>query len=207
MIHKIIFLNGPPGSGKDQAGIILKRTHGARTYKMSHPMKEALAALFYIDPFQMKEEIEPTKDQRTFDMFECGRDRKIMTWREVQISFAETWARPVFGYDIFGRLAVEYLKQLTSFDMTVITDTGFREETIPIIRHVGHDNCLLIQLMRDECTFEGDSRSYIDVAGFGVTTVELHNRYPLNPTAEMPLTYEMQLVSVVNGWLGIDDGD
>ncbi len=199
-MHKVIFVNGPPRSGKDQAGMILKRTHNVRIYKLSRPMKDALAAFFYIDHFMMKDEIEPNKDTRSAEFGD-------LSWRGIQISFAETWAKPVLGQDILGKLGVMFLKQGTTYDITVITDSGFVEECMPIVKHIGIDNCLLIQLSRDGCTFEGDSRSYIELDNIGVTMIQLHNRYPLVPTDDMPLTYEMQLRSAVNGWLGEDNDD
>jgi len=197
MTHKIIFINGPPHSGKDQASYILKRLYGVRTYKMSRPLKDALSAFFLIDHFTLRDEVEPNKDKK---LPEFGN----LSWREMQISLSEGWAKRVFGPDVLGQCAVRFLRQGTSFDMTVI-ECGFYRECVPIVKHVGSDNCLLIQLSRKECTFEDDSRSYIELSNLGVTTIELDNRYPLNPTADMPLTYEMQLQSAVNGWLGVGD--
>lgn len=200
MRNKIIFINGPPSSGKDTAGRILARTHNARVYRMSRPLKQALAAFFIIDHFRMKDEVEPNKEVPDAEF-------GGLSWRQLQISFAETWAKPLLGHDILGRIAVAFLEQATSFKMTVTIDSGFREECLPVIQHAGTGNCLLIHLVRDGCTYEGDSRSYIELDDLGVTTIQLHNRYPLVPTDDMPLTYEMQLCSAVNGWLGVDDDD
>lgn len=200
MTHKIILINGPPGSGKDTAGHILRRTFNVRLYKMSRPLKEGLREFFGIDPDVMRRSVEPYKDQviyaHSVDIFNG------LSWRQMQISLSETWAKPLLGKDILGRLAVTHLRQPTGLDMTVITDTGFREETLPIVQAFGVNNILLIQLTRKDCTFEGDSRSYIELDDLGVTTVLLDNRYPLIATDDMPITYEMQLGQVVRGWLG-----
>jgi len=196
MIHKIIFVNGPPGSGKDTAGSILRSTFDVRLYKMSRPIKDGLTAFFNISQSTMRSVIEPHKDER--NRVEAFRG---MSWREIQISLAEQWAKRCLGEDIFGRLATTYLGDATSTDMTVITDSGFREECLPVVQQFGPAYCLLIQLMREGCTFEGDSRSYIELDDLGVTTIQLNNRYPLEPTEDMPITFRMQLGQAVRGWL------
>ncbi len=201
MTHKIILINGPPHSGKDEAGKILRRTRGARLYKMSRPLKEGLREFFGLSIDAMKLSIEPNKDEHVVESFRTPRD-SVMSWREVQISLSEEWAKPCFGKDILGRLAVSYLRQPTSFNMTVITDSGFREEALPLIYAFGPENCLLITLSREDCTFEGDSRDYIELDDLGVTTVALNNRFPLIATDDMPITYEMQLSKTVRDWLG-----
>jgi len=196
MTHKIIFINGPPGSGKDTAGKILRRMHDIRLYKMSRPLKEGLREFFSFSTEIMRDHVELFKNEVKVPIFNG------MTWRQVQIKLSEEWAKPLFGDDIFGQLAVNYLQQPTSFLMTAITDTGFRGEALPIIRAFGPDNCFLIQLTRKDCTFEGDSRSYIELDDLGVTTILLDNRFPLQVTDDMPITYEMQLGKTLHGWLG-----
>ncbi len=202
MTHKIILINGPPHSGKDTAGKILRRTHGARLYKMSRPLKDGLREFFGFSIDAMKLSVEPNKDDHVVDLFKVAWNSNILSWREVQISLSEDWAKPLFGDDILGRIAVGYLMQLSSFDMTVITDSGFRDEALPLVTAFGADNILLIQLMREGCSFERDSRDYIKLDDLGVTTIQLNNRYPLQPTDDMPITYEMQLSKAIRDWLG-----
>ena len=209
MTHKIILLNGPPSSGKDTASKIIRYKCGARKYKMSRPLKIGLCEFFQFDVSHAIDQLEPNKDKQVEPLFRTadGGQMDVMTWRQVQISLSETWAKPLFGDDIIGRLAVSYLCKPTSFSLTVISDCGFRHEMIPLIKQFGADNLFLIQLTRDGCTYEGDSRSYVELDDLGVTTVLLDNRYPLKPTDKMPLTFEMQIVSAVNGWLGVEEDD
>lgn len=195
-MHRIIFLNGPPRSGKDEGASIIVRNFPARRYKMSRPLKDGLAAFFGFNHAMMRD-IEANKDEEGIVALFNG-----LSWRQAQISLSETWAKRVFGDDIFGKLAVMYLREATSTDITVISDSGFLHECLPIVRHFRPSQCLLIQLMRDGCTFEGDSRSYIELDEFGVTTVQLHNRFPLVATDKEPITYEMQLCQVVRQWMG-----
>ncbi len=205
MTHKIVLINGPPYSGKDDAGKILRRIRAARMYKMSRPLKDGLREFFGFGIDDVRD-IEAHKDEHVVGLFSPSSPDDVHTiplsWRDVQISLSETWAKPLFGQAILGRLAVQYLSQPTSFDMTVITDVGFREEALPIVHAFGVDNILLIQLTRKGCSFKGDSRSYIELDDLGVTTVLLDNRYPLIATDDMPITYEMQLSRALRGWLG-----
>lgn len=202
MTHKIILINGPSYSGKDTAGKILQRMFGARQYKMSRPLKDGLREFFCFSYDMMQSSIEVHKDERYNVGLFRTKEGITLTWREVQISLSEEWAKPLFGDDILGRIAVSYLTEPTSFSMTVITDSGFRDETLPLVAAFGADNILLIQLTKQDCSFEGDSRSYIELDDLGVTTVLLDNRYPLRATDDMPITYGMQLGKVLRGWLG-----
>ncbi len=199
MTHKIIFLNGPPRSGKDTAGGLIAREFGARLYKMSRPLKGALRELFNISTSTAMNTLEAHKDERVVDMFmSAGGD--ILSWREVQISLSEEWIKPTFGQDILGRLALRNLSGLTGTDYTVFTDTGFRAECIPIIDAYGADNCLLIHLGRKDCSFDGDSRGYIALVG--VRTVECDNYLPMTSTDDAPITFGMQLAQIIRSWTG-----
>ena len=79
----------------------------------------------------------------------------------------------MFGKDIFGKVLVNRLCTPEPLPaIAVISDTGFEAECKPIIEYATPERCVLIQLQREGCTFEGDSRSYIDLP---ITTVQLTN--------------------------------
>lgn len=169
--HKIIFLNGPPRCGKDEAGKAITHTFTlARTFKMSGGMKRALPELLNFS-HENARYAEKTKEAPIPWLND-------MSWRQLQISMSEDWLKPVFGKDIFGRLAVRYLQRATMYTTTAITDCGFRAEAEPIVNWAGRKNCLLIQISRDGCDFLKDSRSYIELDDLGVTTVQVRNNYP-----------------------------
>lgn len=195
--HKIILLNGPPSSGKDTAARYICLHFNARHHKFSRPLRAAMQEFFGFTPETIKV-VEAHKDERKVALF------NDLTWREVLISFSEDWAKPTFGNDIFGKIALGQLLRATGTDITVFSDCGFRSEVEVIVDRVGVDNCLVIQLSRDGCTFEGDSRSYLELSDIGVTTVELHNNLPLSPTPTTPITYEMQICAAVRKWLGVE---
>ena len=202
--ERVIFLNGPPGSGKDEGARIIMANFNARQYKMSRPLKHGLLAFFGWGHSSMKT-LEEHKDERVVPAF-MGTNRHL-TWREMQISLAEVWMKPLLGNDAFGHLAVNYLCSPSSTDLVVISDCGFREELLPVIKYYKARNCLLIQLMREGCTFEGDSRSYVELDDIGVATIELDNRYPLTETDDQPITYTHQLCKAVRGWMGVKQED
>lgn len=200
MTHKMIFLNGPPSSGKDEGAKIINRNfQGTRMHKMSRPMKVYLPEIFNLS----KEEAKYLEENKEEPQGRFGGK----SWRQVQISFSEDWMKPMFGDDVFGRIALKHLIRPTGTTTTIISDCGFVEELLPLVRFFKYQNCLMIHLHRDGCTFEGDSRSYVDLSEYGVETLELHNKYPLEPTEDMPITYAMQLCRVVRNWIGEEQED
>lgn len=177
--RRVIFLNGPPSSGKDTLANALRRHDPKRftTYAMKRPMQMALTeflGLNYLDV--MKWNTDPV---------EKGQSQAALygaSWRATQIHFAETFAKPFFGKDVFGKLAVYYLTQ-SAMPITVISDSGFRDECIPVVKYLQPKNCLLIRLHREGCTFAGDSRSYHELADVGVTEADLY--FTAQHTVEM----------------------
>ena len=94
-----------------------------------------------------------------------------MTLRQFYIHVSENVMKPLFGIDIFGRLAVEYIKNTTQ-KITTISDSGFPDEAMPVVEHFGLDNVFLIRIHRNGCDFQGDSRSYIDLP---IKSVDIDN--------------------------------
>lgn len=187
---KIVFINGPPGSGKDTAAnAIYGRMKNARTYKMAQPIIEAVRGAFRISNVDWKGLMSPEFKQSPSDKF-FGR-----TPRETMISFSEDWIKPFFGKDTFGHLAVREL-MTSKMDLCAISDSGFREECLPVVQQFGRQNCLVIQLKRDGCTFKGDSRSYLDLSDAGVPLVQVDNYMELE-------WFELFIVTKVQKHFGI----
>lgn len=189
--HKVIFINGPPQCGKDTAKrFILSEFAGkVRAYDMFRPIAWAFQGMFDVDKATWTRNYEQWKTD--------GRGEFLgYNLRPLMISFSEEWVKPTFGQEAFGKLAVRALTGLTSCEMTIVSSVGFFDEVQPIIKRFGPDNCLLIQLSREGCTFDGDSRSYIELDN--VTTVQLNNRYDI----EM---YKVQVLKAVRDWLYGDD--
>ena len=188
MSNKVIFVNGPKRSGKDTATLFAVKHFGARHYKMAWPMKSAVAAMFGLSHEEERHYFETdAKDAPQARFF--GKSP-----RQVLIDYSERWAKQLFGDDIFGELAVRFIQSPTEAPFTIISDSGFRGEAARVVGWLGAARCMMIQLSRPGCTFEGDSRSYVDLTDLGVTTVELHNSHTRD-------IFEKQVEHVIGAWL------
>lgn len=171
MKTKVIFVNGPPRSGKDTAGDALEIILSASavyTHKLSKELKERCHAAYYACQLNMDplphDEFEDCKDE-PLDVFEG------LTPRQAYIAFSENWLKPTHGAAKLGEwLAGEMDDSILSEDSPmqydryhIITDSGFSEECGPIIEKFGRENCILLRLHREGHTFEGDSRGYLDL--------------------------------------------
>jgi hypothetical protein len=186
----VVFLNGPPGSGKDYAAETLSETSDLTVskYKFSEPLKEAVCAALEIS----RAELEASKN-KIDPIFG-------VTLRQVQIDMSEQWMKFCYGSDIFGRLTTKRMAeeiQMTDEsgeeqnDIFVISDSGFDKEAYSVLKLFGNENALLIRLHRDGHSFEGDSRSYIDLDD--VRTVDLNNDGTSN--------FNTKLVKIVKDWI------
>jgi hypothetical protein len=172
---KIIFINGAPRSGKDSAGLMMKKELPGTWHlaKLSAGMKERCHAAYGM--------------HAAHDTFEEVKDQKLdcflgLSPREAYIHFSETWMKPVHGDDVFGQFMAQQLSLMgPEVDGVLITDSGFACEAEPIVRAFGKDACTLIRLHRHGFTFEGDSRSLIDLCPLGVSTYDVKS-----PEGDLP---------------------
>jgi hypothetical protein len=174
MTH-VVFLNGPPRSGKDTAGrIITDAVPGARAVKFAHALKVATHALFaglqgrQVDLGRYGYGVGNFHELHEDDVYEfCKGDPRPefygKTPREAYIAVSELLCKPLFGKQFFGGVLADEIRRDPDVPMWVITDSGFADEAQPIIDTVGRENCTLVRLHRDGCTFAGDSRGYVDL--------------------------------------------
>lgn len=174
MTH-VVFLNGPPRSGKDTAGnIITNAVHGGRTAKFAHVLKVATHALFASLQGRQVEldkhgygvgHFEELSNDATYEY--CKGDPRPeffgKTPREAYIAVSELLCKPLFGSDFFGRRLADHIILNPDVPVWAITDSGFVDEALPIINAVGRHNCTLVRMHRTGATFTGDSRGYIDL--------------------------------------------
>lgn len=166
----LVLFNGPRHSGKDEAVNYCVEAFGARPFKMSAPLKLAIKALFCLSDEEVNH-LEATKTQPSSLLF--GK-----SYVEVQISLSEEWGKVQWGRDFFGRIAARSIKRWVDYSMDagmyVCSDSGFEEESWPVINAIfGKSNTLLVKLSRPGKSFEGDSRSYVDLEG--VMAVDIAN--------------------------------
>ena len=182
---KVVFVNGPPGSGKDTVGDILCAHGSGRrlVQKFAHEVKERTHAAFRI----VDERGRPV----AHDYFEKQKEVPLecflgLSPRQAYIEFSERFYKQLFGQDVFGRLLAKRL-ELTLLaaskkkgfahvpDAFTITDSGFEAEAVPIVEMFDAENCTLIRVHRKGHDFLGDSRSYIDLSSLGVKAVDVDN--------------------------------
>lgn len=171
MTH-VIFLNGPPRSGKDTAAKMLARMlPRAAVYAMAEPLKRATHALFAalrgsglsapaVDAF------ENCKDEPNAFFFG-------LTPRRAYITTSEKLLKPSFGQDFFGRLLLRKVLArssvstwlFSSISTWLVSDSGFVPEIEVVAERIGANNCTVIQISREGKDYSGDSRSDVEIDG------------------------------------------
>jgi hypothetical protein len=190
MIRHVIFVNGPPGSGKDLVGEILKR-HSFRNelmqFKAAEPIKEAIAAFLDIQ-YNHLEAIKELPVREANPALDSD-----VTIRQLLIEFSEDFVKPRFGEDIFGKMLANKIRRVETMNveryvknLCIVTDAGFHDEVATCIRALRPHGYTfsLWQMHRPGHDFTGDSRSYLDevegveaiMVGNNETIVELSKK-------------------------------
>jgi hypothetical protein len=180
MTH-VVFLNGPPRCGKDTAGrIIADAVAGARVVKFAHALKVATHALFAgLQGRQVSSDkygywTSPSGDGAAMEKLhndayyeDCKGEPSVeffgLSPRAAYIAVSEVLCKPLFGKQFFGQVLANEIARHPAVPLWAITDSGFVDEALPIIAAVGRENCTLVNIQREGCTFAGDSRGYIDL--------------------------------------------
>jgi hypothetical protein len=193
---RVVFLNGPPRSGKDTAGrSVKKHLENADTAKLSGPLKRMAHAMVNLPANTPIDAFEAVKDDPRPEFFG-------MSPRQFYIHVSENIIKPMFGQDYFGRLFLRTMwrRYQLGFRLIAVTDSGFSPEAQPAINHVGASNCLLFRIHADQrgASFNGDSRSYIELPG--VLTLDVDNQVD---GSEGQAAFEREVVSLTRSftWL------
>lgn len=149
---KVVFLNGPPRSGKDTVGHILEnRMEDCGIFKMAQPIIDYMERTFGVSCLDNEDKDAP-----------CAL-LQGQTRRQVAINYSELFMKPTFGNNVFGRIAADSVMESHDIEknrIAVFTDSGFAQEAAPIADAVGFENCLQVKIRRPGHDFNGDSRSY-----------------------------------------------
>ena len=86
-------------------------------------------------------------------------NNKLYSKREALIHFSEIVIKPSFGEDAFGKALVSTLPEE---GVVCIADGGFPQELQPVIDYVGAENVTVVRIIREGCTFDNDSRDYLE---------------------------------------------
>lgn len=158
---KVLLLNGPPRSGKDEIGRKLWNRMPAGTVRMkfAEPIIQFMFTAYGIRMEQVnKDEPHPAIPN--------GR-----TPREVAIAYSEKFCKPLFGQEYFGDKAVEAIQNMERIQqkLCIFTDSGFPHEARPVSALYP---CLQIRLSRPGTSFIHDSRNYWDLPNVGVISFD-----------------------------------
>ena len=183
----IIFLNGPPGCGKDTAAnFILDAMSNCRHRKISQPLKDICKIMMPLGEAYWKIAFDEKADEIMDKIADT-------TPRQLQI---DIWKFMVerFGTDIMGQL---FAMQMTDVPAkhVVVSDGGMEDEVRAITRV--YPACRAIRIHREGHDFSNDSRSYIDYERFNIKTVDLDNDHDLD-------MYRAQINRVLVKWQMIE---
>lgn len=191
MTRRVIFLNGPPRSGKDTVAKGLLHQLGpqnATIVKFADPLTNIAKVILGMTEKEFLHYREEAKDEPLPEPFDH------LTMRQLLIKISEEWIKPTFGERYFGHAMVRRLNHLMS-PTVIISDSGFYDEAVPVLSRYGADRCLLIQVSRFGATFEGDSRSYWQM--YNTEPVRINNRYDVSKESDM---FEAQMRRIIDGW-------
>jgi DNA polymerase III delta prime subunit len=154
---KFVLLNGPPGCGKDTATSQLVPYLNFVHLKFAAPLKRMVCGLLQCS----MSELEATKDipNRTL-RYENYTTQRDDTPRQLLIALSEELLKSRYGNSYFGT-ALWTEATASSGELFIVSDCGFESEVGRLIYSAGPSNCLLIQIHRQGCNFDNDSRSYL----------------------------------------------
>lgn len=151
MNRPIIILNGPPNCGKDTLADALSDV--AVKVEFKHALYKETAKYCKVDlsHFTNLATNRSTKE-KYIHMLGC-------TPRGALIHVSENIIKPQYGKQFFGKALARTISQRPWASAFVVSDGGFDEEIEPL-----HDvgKVLIVRVLRDGCSFEGDSRKYLD---------------------------------------------
>ena len=161
MKTKIVLLNGPPGCGKDVLADCLELLdEDVNRCSFKDPLYDLVAAQYGV-PLGWFTKLATNRHRKESKSSHLD-DRSP---RGAMIHMSEGVIKPVFGRDIFGKLAV---KSLVPGCTNVFSDSGFIEEVKPLFEAIPWAEVLLVRIHK-RGTFEGDSRNYLDPNEFHMT--------------------------------------
>jgi hypothetical protein len=153
---KIVFLNGPPGCGKDTAVSHLVPYLNFVHLKFAAPIKRMVCGLLNEDTKWLEQEKDTP--HRTLRRADGAAIANIDTPRQLLIALSEDLLKKRYGSDFFGLVMNNEINK-TAQKLVIISDSGFSEEAAPVIRKWGASNCLQIQI-HGRGNFDNDSRSH-----------------------------------------------
>jgi len=146
-----IILNATPAAGKDISADFIADAYGANHIRFKDSLYEIAAEhagvpVDWVKEFATDRKLKEIPCHFLYDF----------TPRQWLIRISEEVIKPAHGNDYFGKATAAKLQD----GLNVISDSGFIEEFYPVAD--ASDKVVVVQLYRDGCTFEGDSRNYLN---------------------------------------------
>lgn len=154
---RIVFLNGPPGCGKDTAVSHLTPYLTFTHLKFAAPIKRMVCGLLNEDMRWLEENKDAP--HRTLGLNSDTALIQQDTPRKLLIALSEELLKKRYGENFFGRVMVNEISKSMN-KLVLISDSGFRTEAEPVIKKFGGPNCLQLLIRREGKDFRDDSRSY-----------------------------------------------
>lgn len=151
MNKPVILLNAPPNSGKDTIAAVLSERLGLPHKEFKGKLFELALSISGLQQWEWDEIY-------TRELKEKPSDRLWgMSPRAFMIDISERMIKPACGRAYFGEILGMQCGQ-----GAVVSDSGFNTEAEALAEQVGGENVYCVQFTREGCSFDGDSRRFID---------------------------------------------
>jgi hypothetical protein len=174
----VVGFNGPPQCGKDTLAALLADymdTEG----RVTKPVKQESLSLplRHIAYAMVGESYSPA----TYEVFKVTPFAEFgCTGRQLMIDVSERFLKPIYAPTVMADLL---LRRNADFPgVLLVRDMGFQIEADTIALHPSCEGFCLVQIHREDCGFQNDSRSYIHTPGD--ISLGVHNNSTLEVLAE-----------------------
>lgn len=180
--NTILILNGPKGSGKDVIAKKIYQRTSALVHEFKAPLHKIAMGMTGLEPRQYYSIYNDRNRKETPQPEFLG-----LSPREMLIWISEEVCKPKFGNNFFG---VQAAKAIDINRGAVFSDGGFIDEVKELRNQFPDANIVVVRLIREGHTFEGDSRNYItpqEAKDAGVKLVKVKNNSTIEAAADKVL--------------------
>lgn len=176
-MKRIIFLNGPPGSGKDTIANILVCNFNGINLKYAQPLRDITTSFFNIKDYEIDLVKNNPIDAR----------KSNYRIRDFMIDISETIIKPNLGQDCFANKLVSKIKsKYYGAKLIVVSDLGFVRELEVVYDSLKEFYEIeLWQICRQGKDFSKDSRRFVTHPD--IKTKIINNDYSLDTLKSMVL--------------------
>jgi len=149
----IVIFNGPPAAGKDEATAqFINR--GFKHLSFKDVLIDETCKYFKVtrEWFMHGYDDRNVKEEPKSALMCRSR-------REALIHVSEDIIKPKYGKSFFGEKVAEKIQDGVHY---AISDGGFSEEIAPILERISAEDIILVQLLREGCSYSSDSRRYFN---------------------------------------------